>query len=87
MDPRDELLGDTQRKFAEFANRLTLEEARECQANIAGFLRLLIEWQSRAEDQTPSPSSDPTDNDDSTLARTHREKNSIPSHASTSRDA
>ena len=67
MDPRDELLADTQRKFAEFADRLTLEEARECQANIVGFLRLLIEWQSRAEDQTPSPSSDPTDNDDSAL--------------------
>ena len=26
MDPRDELLADTQRKFAEFADRLTLEE-------------------------------------------------------------
>jgi hypothetical protein len=55
MDPRDELLADTQRKFAVFADRLTLEEARECQANIAGLLRLLIEWQSRVEDQTPSP--------------------------------
>jgi hypothetical protein len=43
MDPRDELLADTQRKFAEFSGRLTLEEARECQANIVGFLRLLIE--------------------------------------------
>ena len=63
MDPRDELLADTQRKFAELADRLTLEEARECQANITGLLRLLIEWQSRAEDQTPSPNSDTTDND------------------------
>ncbi len=73
MDPRDELLADTQRKFAKFADRLTLEEARECQANIAGFFRLLIEWQSRAEDQTSSPSSDPTDNDDSTL-RSHSQR-------------
>jgi hypothetical protein len=76
MDPRDALLADTQRKFAEFADRLTLEEARECQANIAGFLRLLIEWQSRAEDQTPLPSSDPTDNDDSTLPSHSQRKGS-----------
>jgi len=66
MDPRDELLADTQRIFAKFADRLTSEQSRDCQANIVGFLRLLTEWQIRAEDQTPSPSSAPTGSSDST---------------------
>jgi hypothetical protein len=57
MDPRDELIADTQRIFAEFADRLTLEEARECQANVVGLLRLLIEWKSGAKGQTLSSAS------------------------------
>jgi hypothetical protein len=66
MDLRDDLLADTQRIFAEFADRLTLGQSRECQANIVGFLQLLIKWQSRAEDQMPSRNSAPTGNSDLT---------------------
>jgi hypothetical protein len=53
MDPRDQLLADTQRIFAEYVVPLTLEEAR----NARHILRLLIEWKSRAEGQTLSPAS------------------------------
>lgn len=58
MDPRAELVAGTQRIFAEFVDLLTLEESRECQENVVGFFRLLIEWQSKTEDQTSSPTSD-----------------------------
>jgi hypothetical protein len=78
MDLRDDLLADTQRIFAEFADRLTLEQSRECQANIVGFLRLLTEWQIRAEDQTASPSSAPTGSSDLT-APPHPQNKKIPS--------
>jgi hypothetical protein len=60
MDLRDDLPTDTQHIFAELADRLTLEQSRECQANIVGFFQLLIKWQSRAEYQIPSRNSDPT---------------------------
>lgn len=59
MDPRDELLAETQRIFAKLADRLTLEQSRECHANMTGFLMLLTKWKNRAEDKTPSVSSAP----------------------------
>ena len=58
MNPPDELLADTQRIFEQFADLLTSEESRQCQANIVGFFRLLTKWQSSTEDQTTSSSSD-----------------------------
>lgn len=85
MDPREDQFADTQRKFAEFAERLTLEEARECEANIVGFLRLLTEWQSRAEGQTPSPNSGPAITGDLTAPPAHTDP--LSSRAPTSQDA
>jgi hypothetical protein len=76
MDPRDEHLADTQRIFAEFADRLTLEQSRECRENIVGFLQLLTEWQSRAENQMPSRNSDPTVSGESTPP-SHSQNNTV----------
>jgi hypothetical protein len=85
MDPRDELLADTQRLFTEVADRLTLEQSRQCQTNMVGFLRLLTEWQSSAENQTPSRNSDPTTSGQSTLS-SHSQKARVPSLHTHERD-
>lgn len=68
MDSQDPLLAQTQLLFAQHARRhLTTEEARQCQMNVAGALRLLAEWQRATEsrDRTPDgtnegPSEAPT---------------------------
>lgn len=49
MGSRDNYLADTQHIFEELAGvRLTKEAARECHANMAGFLKTIVEWHQAA---------------------------------------
>ncbi len=53
MGLQGELIADTQCTFRKFAgDLLTTEEARECQENVAGFFRLLAEWQRAATESS-----------------------------------
>lgn len=62
MGTADKHLLDTQRIFSEIGDRvMSLEDARESNANMAGFLQTLLQWQhtlaESAEPHTGSQSS------------------------------
>ena len=82
MGPHNDLLDETQHTFERYAGlHLTSEEARECQVNIAGFFRLLAEWQHNADNRSSSHKSAFTGSCDSAFTPASLEtRDSIPAH-------